>query len=79
MYSSAIVWQRALPGSLVGMCHQLIVTGAAAAADGSVAVEAPGAVDGAVAVDGAGVALPEQAARTIAVAPISAAIRWRDS
>jgi hypothetical protein len=57
------------------MCHQLIVTGAAAAAEGSVPVEAAGAVEGAVAVDGAGVALPEQAARTIAVAPISAAIR----
>ena len=72
--SSAIVCQSALPGSLLLMCHQSIVTGSVDASEG-VAVDGS-APDGA-ADDGDGVAPPPllQAAKAIDALAITAASR----
>ena len=70
--SSAIVCQSALPGSLLSMCHQSIVTGSAAAEAGA---DAAG-WDAGAADDGAGVLPPpEQAAKASDAVEIRTAIR----
>jgi hypothetical protein len=82
VYASAIACMSFLPGSLMLMCHQSIVTGSAAAAEADAVAATLEAALGAVlgwAALGAGLAPVPHALATIATTPIAPAIPLSDA